>query len=463
VFQLLPLGRGDQPIRPGHDQVVFAEIAGVGEHLFDGFGRRTSPGPASVQRLGASGGGGQHRFELFDIDGGVGDFHSQHDLVFAHCQLGVVALNPALPGRHPTRVGIGQVHDRITGRPSRRRRSRRGVSPCLHLIQLGGRLPGGRRLIRRRSRTAPRFRALTPLRGRLLLLVSPMPLLGCGPLPPMPLRSTSNPILPTPHPRILSGRLLLHQLLGTRQRRLDPTRPSSRIDPALINFAAVNLNAEPGILLRIDPFRLSHRLFHLLPQPRPAPVRRPRRVRRDPGAVHRDHPNPSQTRLTSQLQHPHKQLGHCLIVGLPEPGDRGVIRRVLSTNHPKRHIGGAQLLDPPRRALPMGIAINHQTQQHPRVIALPAHRPQPTARLEPAHINLVQHRQQKPDEMLRRQPIPQIRRQQHHLIPIHRPITQRHDQFSRRSRPEAGSTRKTQQPLQCVYRSRSARARPFLT
>jgi hypothetical protein len=99
----------------------------------------------------------------------------------------------------------------------------------------------------------------------------------------MPLGSTSNPILPTPHPRILSGRLLLYQLLGTRQRRLDPTRPSSRIDPALINFAAVDLNAEPGILLRIDPFRLSYRLFHLLPQPRPTPVRRPRRIRRDPG------------------------------------------------------------------------------------------------------------------------------------------------------------------------------------
>ena len=121
----------------------------------------------------------------------------------------------------------------------------------------------------------------------------------------------------------------------------------------------------------------------------------------------------------------------------PKARDRRVIGRQIGRHHPKRHILDTATLDRPRRTHPHRIRIEQQRDHQRRVIGRPAPPiraitrdktpPDPTPR--------PRRSQTTPDD--RRQPLPQIRRQQQRLITIHRDEVLRHHQsvLNRPDRP----------------------------
>jgi hypothetical protein len=172
-------------------------------------------------------------------------------------------------------------------------------------------------------------------------------------------------------------------------------------------------------------------------QPLVAAVGQPGGVRRDLRPVDGDGAQPGQSRRPAQPQHLGEQLGEHRCVGLAEPGDDRVIRCVPGADHPERHVGGAQLLDPPAGAFPTGVPVDQQGEQHVRVVACPPCRaarrcPVPAGRCPLMQRRGVQRRHRvdyEPGQMPVGQPLGHVRRQQKALIPIHRPVTLRHQQI----------------------------------
>src|SRR5699024_9160388 len=104
---------------------------------------------------------------------------------------------------------------------------------------------------------------------------------------------------------------------------------------------------------------------------------------------------------------------------------------ILSTRHPEGHIRHTPALDPPRGTLSHAVGIHQQPQQHVRVIPTPTHHrarglTSTTTPMKPAGIDLLDHIQQYPHQVLSPQPIPHSRRQQERLITTHRPLRLRH-------------------------------------
>jgi len=112
---------------------------------------------------------------------------------------------------------------------------------------------------------------------------------------------------------------------------------------------------------------------------------------------------------------------------LAEPGDRAVIRNVLCADHPESHIHLAQPLDLTRRTDPKAIGIDEQRQQHVRVEGRPACTPIRVAATKGGGIQLLDHADHEPCQMIRRQPVPHVHRQQELLITHHSPKPLRHD------------------------------------
>jgi len=61
--------------------------------------------------------------------------------------------------------------------------------------------------------------------------------------------------------------------------------------------------------------------------------------------------------------------------------------------------------------------MQQQRQQHVRVRPTPAHTAEVTSRVEGGGVRLADHLKVEPDQMIRRQPISHVRRQQELLVP----------------------------------------------
>jgi hypothetical protein len=98
-LQCVAFAYRDQSVRAAWGaQIAFGQVAGIEDH-------RPDRGPilnlpAGVQRRQALIGGPEHRRELLDITGLVGDLGGHDELVIADDQLGVLALNPTLGRGH---------------------------------------------------------------------------------------------------------------------------------------------------------------------------------------------------------------------------------------------------------------------------------------------------------------------------------------------------------------------------
>ena len=143
-------------------------------------------------------------------------------------------------------------------------------------------------------------------------------------------------------------------------------------------------------------------------------------------AVDRDHLHVHQARLGAQLQHVAEQLTQRPLMALAKPRDRRVIRRLVGRDHPHRDILMAAPLDPPRGPLADRVRVDQQRHHHRRVVRRATPAVVAIAGQERRQIHRLDSVQDKPREVILRQPLPQTRRQQQLLLAITRDEVLRH-------------------------------------
>jgi hypothetical protein len=103
---------------------------------------------------------------------------------------------------------------------------------------------------------------------------------------------------------------------------------------------------------------------------------------------------------------------------LPEPGDLRVIRRIERTHDPKRRIRVTGPLDRPRRPHSLAVAVDQQRQHHLRIERPPTGTAQRIPSRQPGQIKLIDDIDHQPHQMIGRQPLGKINREQELLTPI---------------------------------------------
>ena len=100
-----------------------------------------------------------------------------------------------------------------------------------------------------------------------------------------------------------------------------------------------------------------------------------------------------------------------------EPSQRGMIRHLIRCDHPERDIIRETLLDPTTGALSYALRIQEYPEHHLRVIRSTPTAVNPQRPVEARHVQLGDHIDDEPGQMISRQPIRQRRRHQQ-LIPL---------------------------------------------
>jgi hypothetical protein len=101
-----------------------------------------------------------------------------------------------------------------------------------------------------------------------------------------------------------------------------------------------------------------------------------------------------------------------------KPRDRGVVRPLVGCDHAVGDILHARALDPARGALTLAVGVEQERQHHRRIMRRAPMATGTIGTKERRDIHLLNSRQNEPREMIRRQPLPQVRRKQQLLIPV---------------------------------------------
>ena len=317
------------------------------------------------------------------VDWLTGD--SGDEVVGGHGQLGVVALQETLARRHDPRLDVGRIrHHRwqLGGSRAVGRRRCRGFGRLHH--PSGPQHPGGGPRSapadgpsasyprREGRRTGPAWPDECDLPGQVRLRLRQMVrphgdpsahlLTGLRPAP------TSQRTLHSGVPDRLPTRQLLPHLLRRRPNPFAPPRTPQPGDAvadrgrAASSSAASTCSASVTIAATCcasqSPPRLaSIEAFAAIFVPSIATV-----------------PNRASPASGSHQQHLGEQVGEGRARVSPETGDRGVVRRILSAQHPERDVRRAQPLNRPRRPDPPAVGVHQQREQHPWVIPRRARR-----------------------------------------------------------------------------------------
>jgi hypothetical protein len=145
-------------------------------------------------------------------------------------------------------------------------------------------------------------------------------------------------------------------------------------------------------------------------------VRRTACVPRQTSAVNRDQPRLRQPRHLTQPQHLAEQPGQRRLVPDHEPRDRRVIRHQVPRDHPIGHVLTTVTLDRARRPLLGRIRVQNECHHHRRLIRRATMTVSPIRAIERRQVHLPDSVNHEPRQMIRRQPIPHIRRQQKSLL-----------------------------------------------
>ena len=148
-------------------------------------------------------------------------------------------------------------------------------------------------------------------------------------------------------------------------------------------------------------------------------VREPGRVPGHRGPVDRRAVPFDRARGGQQPQHLHEQPLHLGPVPAQELRDRPVAGHRPAADHPAAQVIDARVADLPRGPDPLEIAVEHQRQHHRRVIRRLPLPVGPVRRGEPRQVQLAGHREHLPGQVVRRQPGPDVGRQQAALVRIH--------------------------------------------
>jgi hypothetical protein len=134
-----------------------------------------------------------------------------------------------------------------------------------------------------------------------------------------------------------------------------------------------------------------------------------RRVGLDLGAVQGDQTQADQAGGRAQLQRLDQQPGQGLFAADPEPSDGHMIRRAVAGQDPEGDVLVAAALDLVGGADPGAVAIQQHGQQHPRLVSGPAVPIGPIGLEERAKVELVDHIEHEPGQVVGWQPVAHIR------------------------------------------------------
>jgi hypothetical protein len=140
------------------------------------------------------------------------------------------------------------------------------------------------------------------------------------------------------------------------------------------------------------------------------------RVAGDPRAIDRNHSGLHQASGVTQLQHIREQVGERLLVAADEARDRHIVRNEVAGDHPKRDVLAAVTLDRTRRAHTTRTRIQHKRQHQRRLIRSTTVTIGPIRGIERAQAHLLDRIDHKPRQMIWREPIPNVGRQQKPLL-----------------------------------------------
>ena len=135
-------------------------------------------------------------------------------------------------------------------------------------------------------------------------------------------------------------------------------------------------------------------------------------------AIDRDHTGVHQPRSGAQSQHGTEQLVERLLVTADEPGDRRVIRHLVTGDDPVGDVLTAASLDPARRPLIRRIGEQDKAHHHRRLVGGAAMTVRAIGRVERLQVEPADCVDHEPRQMILRQPIPQRRRQKKRLLTI---------------------------------------------
>ena len=136
------------------------------------------------------------------------------------------------------------------------------------------------------------------------------------------------------------------------------------------------------------------------------------------GAVQRDQPQAHHAGCRAQLERGHQQPGQGLLVAGPEAGDGHVIGGAVAGKDSEGEVLAAAPLDLPGGADAGAVGIQQHPQQHPGLVGGP---PVPVGSVrgqERAQVQLVDHVEHEPGQMVGWQPVAQVGWEQERLVAV---------------------------------------------
>ena len=169
--------------------------------------------------------------------------------------------------------------------------------------------------------------------------------------------------------------------------------------------------------VRVVPLRTIQQALDLNPQPLAqlpravvADAVAPVRVRVHLRAVNAHRPDTQQLRFLRQRQHLRERRRDRIEAVAPKRADRVVVRVAVRRHVPNPNVPAGRALDPPRTEDAVGMAVNQQRQHRPRVALRRARAP--LVHLKRVHRHTFHRLDHEVRQVVFRQPIPHVRRQQ---------------------------------------------------
>lgn len=217
----------------------------------------------------------------------------------------------------------------------------------------------------------------------------------------------------------LMGRLRLGR--GGVQLRLgcgEPVPAGRRAAQLCGRLVPGRIGPETDVLDCIDLGGLGQHRGDLVIDVAPGAVGGQRRRAAHLGAIHRDQPDLDHAGLRAQPQRLGEHRRQRLLVTLPEPGDRGVVRPLVGRDHPERHVDSAGPLDRTRRTHPDAVGVQRQRDHHLRVVRRASPPIGAVVGVERRQVHLLDRVEHEPGQMVLLEPLRQRRRHQEHLITL---------------------------------------------
>jgi hypothetical protein len=136
------------------------------------------------------------------------------------------------------------------------------------------------------------------------------------------------------------------------------------------------------------------------------------------GAVQRDHAQADQAGRGAQLQRGHQEPRQRLLVAHVEARDGHMVGEVVAGQHPEGEVLAAAAFDLPGGAHPNRVGVQQHAQQRLGVVGGVAVPVGPVGLEERLKVELVDHVQHKPGQMIGWEPVAQVRWEQEGLIAV---------------------------------------------